>query len=167
MLPSPSSPSPSCPPLSSVRSGPWLTVLTTASSHHLPSALRCASSAMLSEERHHRGIHQASRTPTHHGRRQPALDRATHRSAIRRCCADQHAWRHRDQARGSRSLHSHLCQFRAVGGIIDGDRAKEIFVKSKLPFDKLGAIWNLADTQAREPWTSPTLSLPCISFRTP
>ncbi|KAF6767037.1 Ubiquitin [Kalmanozyma brasiliensis GHG001] len=36
-----------------------------------------------------------------------------------------------------------------VGGIIDGDRAKEIFVKSKLPFDKLGAIWNLADTQAR------------------
>ncbi|SPO31268.1 related to EDE1 protein involved in endocytosis [Ustilago trichophora] len=36
-----------------------------------------------------------------------------------------------------------------VGGLIDGDRAKEIFVKSKLPFDKLGAIWNLADTQAR------------------
>ncbi|ETS65211.1 hypothetical protein PaG_00278 [Moesziomyces aphidis] len=35
------------------------------------------------------------------------------------------------------------------GGLIDGDRAKEIFVKSKLPFDKLGAIWNLADTQAR------------------
>lgn len=36
-----------------------------------------------------------------------------------------------------------------VGGLIEGDRAKEIFVKSKLPFDKLGAIWNLADTQAR------------------
>ncbi|PWY99364.1 hypothetical protein BCV70DRAFT_206986 [Testicularia cyperi] len=36
-----------------------------------------------------------------------------------------------------------------VGGLIDGDKAKEIFVKSKLPFDKLGAIWNLADTQAR------------------
>lgn len=36
-----------------------------------------------------------------------------------------------------------------VGGLIDGDKAKEIFVKSKMPFDKLGAIWNLADTQAR------------------
>ncbi|SNX86642.1 related to EDE1 protein involved in endocytosis [Melanopsichium pennsylvanicum] len=36
-----------------------------------------------------------------------------------------------------------------AGGLIDGDHAKEIFVKSKLPFDKLGAIWNLADTQAR------------------
>lgn len=35
------------------------------------------------------------------------------------------------------------------GGLIDGDKAKEIFVKSKLPFDKLGAIWNLADTHAR------------------
>ncbi|EPQ27245.1 uncharacterized protein PFL1_05168 [Pseudozyma flocculosa PF-1] len=35
------------------------------------------------------------------------------------------------------------------GGLIDGEKAKEIFVKSKLPFDKLGAIWNLADTQAR------------------
>lgn len=34
-------------------------------------------------------------------------------------------------------------------GLIDGDKAKEIFVKSKLPFDKLGAIWNLADTHAR------------------
>lgn len=30
-----------------------------------------------------------------------------------------------------------------------GEKAKEIFVKSKLPFDKLGAIWNLADTKAR------------------
>lgn len=30
-----------------------------------------------------------------------------------------------------------------------GEKAKEIFVKSKLPFDKLGAIWNLADTKSR------------------
>lgn len=36
-----------------------------------------------------------------------------------------------------------------VGGLLDGEKAKEIFVKSKLPFDKLGAIWNLADTKAR------------------
>lgn len=35
------------------------------------------------------------------------------------------------------------------GGLLDGEKAKEIFVKSKLPFDKLGAIWNLADTNAR------------------
>jgi epidermal growth factor receptor substrate 15 len=35
------------------------------------------------------------------------------------------------------------------GGLLDGEKAKEIFVKSKLPFDKLGAIWNLADTKAR------------------
>lgn len=36
-----------------------------------------------------------------------------------------------------------------AGGLLDGEKAKEIFVKSKLPFDKLGAIWNLADTKAR------------------
>lgn len=35
------------------------------------------------------------------------------------------------------------------GGLLDGEKAKEVFVKSKLPFDKLGAIWNLADTKAR------------------
>ncbi|MCO5562921.1 hypothetical protein L7F22_016557 [Adiantum nelumboides] len=34
-------------------------------------------------------------------------------------------------------------------GLLDGEKAKEIFVKSKLPFDKLGAIWTLADTKAR------------------
>ncbi|PWN20582.1 hypothetical protein BCV69DRAFT_299065 [Microstroma glucosiphilum] len=35
------------------------------------------------------------------------------------------------------------------GGLLDGEKAKDIFVKSKLPFDKLGAIWNLADTKSR------------------
>ncbi|PWN27958.1 hypothetical protein BDZ90DRAFT_226762 [Jaminaea rosea] len=35
------------------------------------------------------------------------------------------------------------------GGMLDGEKAKEIFVKSRLPFDKLGAIWNLADTKSR------------------
>lgn len=42
--------------------------------------------------------------------------------------------------------------FTAAGpqnGLLEGEKAKEIFVKSKLPFDKLGAIWNLADTKAR------------------
>lgn len=36
-----------------------------------------------------------------------------------------------------------------AGGLLDGEKAKDIFVKSKLPFDKLGAIWNLADTKSR------------------
>lgn len=35
------------------------------------------------------------------------------------------------------------------GGLLDGDKAKDILVKSKLPFDKLGAIWSLADTKSR------------------
>lgn len=34
-------------------------------------------------------------------------------------------------------------------GALDGEKAKEIFLKSKLPYDKLGAIWNLADTKSR------------------
>ncbi|KDN38714.1 hypothetical protein K437DRAFT_276213 [Tilletiaria anomala UBC 951] len=34
-------------------------------------------------------------------------------------------------------------------GVLDGEKAKEIFVKSKLSFDKLGAIWSLADTRSR------------------
>lgn len=36
-----------------------------------------------------------------------------------------------------------------AGGLLDGEKAKDIFVKSKLPFEKLGAIWNLADTKSR------------------
>ena len=42
--------------------------------------------------------------------------------------------------------------FATVGptnGLLSGDQAKEVFMKSKLPFSKLGAIWNLADTKAR------------------
>ncbi|WFD01543.1 hypothetical protein MOBT1_000211 [Malassezia obtusa] len=42
--------------------------------------------------------------------------------------------------------------FATVGptnGLLSGDQAKEVFMKSKLPFAKLGAIWNLADTKAR------------------
>ncbi|CAO1624778.1 unnamed protein product [Sympodiomycopsis kandeliae] len=35
------------------------------------------------------------------------------------------------------------------GGLVDGDRAKDILVKSKLPFEKLGHIWTLADTKSR------------------
>ncbi|GAA5988401.1 hypothetical protein JCM10908_003549 [Rhodotorula pacifica] len=33
--------------------------------------------------------------------------------------------------------------------LLDGDKAREIWVKSDLPFDVLGQIWSLADTHAR------------------
>ncbi|WFD43188.1 hypothetical protein MPSI1_001843 [Malassezia psittaci] len=36
-----------------------------------------------------------------------------------------------------------------VNGLLTGDQAKDVFMKSKLPIPKLGAIWNLADTKAR------------------
>ncbi|KAI8049477.1 hypothetical protein BDF22DRAFT_181495 [Syncephalis plumigaleata] len=36
-----------------------------------------------------------------------------------------------------------------VNGELDGERAKAIFMKSKLPMEKLGQIWTLADTQNR------------------
>ncbi|KAM0787065.1 hypothetical protein ACM66B_006328 [Microbotryomycetes sp. NB124-2] len=36
-----------------------------------------------------------------------------------------------------------------VNGLLDGDKARDIFIKSKLPFDTLGQIWNLADTRSR------------------
>lgn len=36
-----------------------------------------------------------------------------------------------------------------VGGVLDADKAKSIFLKSQLPVDKLGAIWGLADTRDR------------------
>ncbi|KAG9019677.1 hypothetical protein FRB90_011486 [Tulasnella sp. 427] len=34
-------------------------------------------------------------------------------------------------------------------GVISGDKAKDVFLKSNLPMEKLGLIWNLADTQNR------------------
>ncbi|KAH9925263.1 uncharacterized protein B0H18DRAFT_1009330 [Fomitopsis serialis] len=36
-----------------------------------------------------------------------------------------------------------------VNGILNGDKARDVFVKSKLPVDKLSQIWNLADTKNR------------------
>ncbi|ORY88628.1 hypothetical protein BCR35DRAFT_350864 [Leucosporidium creatinivorum] len=36
-----------------------------------------------------------------------------------------------------------------VAGLLDGDKARDIFIKSKLPFETLGQIWNLADTHSR------------------
>ncbi|EPQ58260.1 hypothetical protein GLOTRDRAFT_57058 [Gloeophyllum trabeum ATCC 11539] len=36
-----------------------------------------------------------------------------------------------------------------VNGILSGDKARDILVKSKLPVDKLSQIWSLADTQNR------------------
>ena len=34
-------------------------------------------------------------------------------------------------------------------GVLSGEQAKDVFLKSKLPYAKLGAIWNLADTKQR------------------
>lgn len=34
-------------------------------------------------------------------------------------------------------------------GILSNEQAKDVFLKSKLPYEKLGAIWNLADTKQR------------------
>ncbi|RPD65853.1 hypothetical protein L227DRAFT_123328 [Lentinus tigrinus ALCF2SS1-6] len=36
-----------------------------------------------------------------------------------------------------------------TNGILSGDKARDVFVKSKLPVDKLSAIWALADTKNR------------------
>ncbi|KAF9977719.1 hypothetical protein BGZ73_005082 [Actinomortierella ambigua] len=36
-----------------------------------------------------------------------------------------------------------------VNGLLDGEKAREVFLKSKLPVEKLGQIWNLADTKQR------------------
>lgn len=36
-----------------------------------------------------------------------------------------------------------------ANGLLDGDKARDIFIKSNLPFDQLGHIWNLADTKER------------------
>ncbi|KNZ57977.1 hypothetical protein VP01_2024g3 [Puccinia sorghi] len=34
-------------------------------------------------------------------------------------------------------------------GLLDGEKARDIFIRSKLSFEKLGQIWTLADTQSR------------------
>ncbi|KAF9948591.1 hypothetical protein BGZ72_009507 [Mortierella alpina] len=36
-----------------------------------------------------------------------------------------------------------------VNGLLDGDKAREVFLKSKLPVEKLSQIWSLADTKQR------------------
>ncbi|KAG9094342.1 hypothetical protein FRC06_010894 [Ceratobasidium sp. 370] len=36
-----------------------------------------------------------------------------------------------------------------ANGLLSGDKARDLFLKSKLPTDKLGQIWNLADTHER------------------
>ncbi|KAI8363326.1 hypothetical protein B0O80DRAFT_433476 [Mortierella sp. GBAus27b] len=36
-----------------------------------------------------------------------------------------------------------------VNGLLDGDKAREVFMKSKLPLEALSQIWNLADTKRR------------------
>lgn len=37
----------------------------------------------------------------------------------------------------------------APNGMLDGDQARDIFLKARLPNETLGQIWNLADTQGR------------------
>ncbi|KPV72876.1 uncharacterized protein RHOBADRAFT_55547, partial [Rhodotorula graminis WP1] len=36
-----------------------------------------------------------------------------------------------------------------VAGLLDGDKAREIWIKTQLPYDVLGQVWNLADTHSR------------------
>jgi len=36
-----------------------------------------------------------------------------------------------------------------VNGMLSGDKARDVFVKSKLPVDKLSQIWSLSDTKSR------------------
>ncbi|KIJ29866.1 hypothetical protein M422DRAFT_36793 [Sphaerobolus stellatus SS14] len=36
-----------------------------------------------------------------------------------------------------------------VNGLLSGEKARDVFVKSRLPYEKLSQIWNLADTKAR------------------
>ncbi|KAI0933818.1 hypothetical protein AcV5_005864 [Taiwanofungus camphoratus] len=36
-----------------------------------------------------------------------------------------------------------------INGILNGEKARDVFVKSKLPVEKLSQIWNLADTKNR------------------
>ncbi|KAF9345162.1 hypothetical protein BGX26_003457 [Mortierella sp. AD094] len=36
-----------------------------------------------------------------------------------------------------------------IGGLLEGEKAREVFLKSKLPAEKLGQIWFLADTEHR------------------
>ncbi|KAG9318144.1 hypothetical protein JVU11DRAFT_217 [Chiua virens] len=38
---------------------------------------------------------------------------------------------------------------RPVNGLLNGEKARDVFVKSRLPVDKLTQIWSLADTQDR------------------
>ncbi|GAA6010148.1 hypothetical protein JCM10207_005639 [Rhodosporidiobolus poonsookiae] len=37
----------------------------------------------------------------------------------------------------------------SLAGLLDGDKARDIFIKSNLPYEVLGQIWNLADTHSR------------------
>ncbi|GAA6042726.1 hypothetical protein JCM8097_005550 [Rhodosporidiobolus ruineniae] len=37
----------------------------------------------------------------------------------------------------------------SLAGLLDGDKARDIFIKSNLPYDVLGQIWNLSDTHSR------------------
>ncbi|KAG8993119.1 hypothetical protein FRB94_011048 [Tulasnella sp. JGI-2019a] len=39
--------------------------------------------------------------------------------------------------------------FQPMNGLLSSEKARDIFVKSKLPIEKLSQIWNLADTQRR------------------
>ncbi|KAF9354706.1 hypothetical protein BGX26_007469, partial [Mortierella sp. AD094] len=36
-----------------------------------------------------------------------------------------------------------------IGGLLEGEKAREVFLKSKLPVEKLSQIWSLADTKQR------------------
>ncbi|KAJ7184172.1 hypothetical protein C8R46DRAFT_1063141 [Mycena filopes] len=46
-------------------------------------------------------------------------------------------------------FHSMFIKSGPIDGLLSGEKAQEVFIKSKLPNETLGLIWNLADTQDR------------------
>ncbi|KAJ7684745.1 hypothetical protein DFH06DRAFT_969429 [Mycena polygramma] len=46
-------------------------------------------------------------------------------------------------------FHNMFLKSGPVDGLLSGEKAQEVFIKSKLPNETLGLIWNLADTQDR------------------
>ncbi|KAJ1982992.1 hypothetical protein H4R34_001534 [Dimargaris verticillata] len=52
-----------------------------------------------------------------------------------------------DKERAKYTRLFHNCQPR--DGLLDGDKARQVFMKSKLPVETLGRVWDLADTRRR------------------
>ncbi|WFD31031.1 hypothetical protein MSPP1_002060 [Malassezia sp. CBS 17886] len=96
-------------------------------------ALRLIARAQRGESVNEADAHTAGAPPTYEGVAVPGSGEGAGQIKLE------------DKARFSRI-------FAMVGptnGLLSSEQAKDVFVKSKLPFVKLGTIWNLADTKAR------------------